>query len=223
MKPFPFHGCDEHFKPHIEKVLAGEYIIPWVPRYPPGAIVVDGGANVGAFTYWALTQLKASYVHAIEPCEAIREHLVANLTDAGLLDKVTVIPCAITTTDEHTVKLYNGSENSGMTSTNEALAGQSEKFTIAHTIRAANLPICHFLKMDIEGNEYEVIKEYKEYVCDPEFISFEYHNAADRLNLDYLLYQDYYLGDMNPVALDIASMNYVKRSTISVGDQNAMD
>jgi len=43
--------CPANMRRHVQKVLAGEYDIPYRHKAP---VILDIGANVGSFAAWAL-------------------------------------------------------------------------------------------------------------------------------------------------------------------------
>jgi hypothetical protein len=50
---------------HAADVLAGSYDIPFNPEKPP--VILDIGANIGAFTSWAAKRWPGCVIHAYEP------------------------------------------------------------------------------------------------------------------------------------------------------------
>jgi hypothetical protein len=49
---------------HVQKVLGGEYDIPYRANRP---VILDIGANVGSFAAWALKRWPGAHVHCYEP------------------------------------------------------------------------------------------------------------------------------------------------------------
>ena len=68
MKITELPHCPDALRPHLDKVLAGEYDLPptllW-SRAPE--TVLDIGANVGAFTAWARAMWPEARIDAYEP------------------------------------------------------------------------------------------------------------------------------------------------------------
>lgn len=64
------------------------------PAWVQGQVVVDIGANLGAFTVLA-AKLGATHVHAYEPVPRLAEMAAANAARNGCAEVVTVHPCAV--------------------------------------------------------------------------------------------------------------------------------
>lgn len=56
--------CPANMRRHVQKVLAGEYDIPYRHNAP---VILDIGANVGSFAAWALKRWPGAHVHCYEP------------------------------------------------------------------------------------------------------------------------------------------------------------
>ena len=124
-----------------------------------GDIVLDCGAHVGVFTDLALRR-GASRVVAIEPDPLNLECLRRNFSAEIAAGRVLLAPLGVWS-DERTITLYTGKENSGMNSMIwDQKAGQVEVrvTTIDQLLRELKLPRVDFIKMDIEGAEREALK-----------------------------------------------------------------
>jgi hypothetical protein len=49
---------------HVQKVLGGEYEVPYRATRP---VILDIGANVGSFAAWALGRWPGAHIHCYEP------------------------------------------------------------------------------------------------------------------------------------------------------------
>jgi FkbM family methyltransferase len=56
--------CPTTMLHHVQKVLAGEYEVPYRATRP---VILDIGANVGSFAAWALQRWPGCHVHCYEP------------------------------------------------------------------------------------------------------------------------------------------------------------
>ena len=56
--------CPATMRRHVQKVLGGEYDIPYRHSAP---VILDIGANVGSLAAWALKRWPGCYVHCYEP------------------------------------------------------------------------------------------------------------------------------------------------------------
>jgi FkbM family methyltransferase len=56
--------CPATMRRHVQKVLGGEYEVPYRATRP---VILDVGANVGSFAAWALKRWPGAHVHCYEP------------------------------------------------------------------------------------------------------------------------------------------------------------
>lgn len=126
---------------------------------PPGGDVIDIGANIGAFSMFALHRLKAGRVVAFEPDPVNFAHLSTNasLAPAGRL--VAVQEAIADAAGEMTFHRGNAG---GVSTSGSLLSTKGEKVTVRTTTLEAALDdhgieSCAFLKMDCEGAEYAIL------------------------------------------------------------------
>jgi hypothetical protein len=60
--------CPATMRRHVQKVLDGEYEVPYRATRP---VILDIGANVGSFAAWALKRWPGAHVHCYEPLPEI--------------------------------------------------------------------------------------------------------------------------------------------------------
>lgn len=211
MKPFAFHGADASMRPFMQAVLDGEYAVKWF-QLKGAPTILDVGANIGSYSYWAKSVWPAAKIHAYEANTANADHFRANMRDAGIKD-VTLQVAAVYPTEEEKLTFYVGRYNNGMHSIDPGLAGQQKKSFEASVIHPKDLPACHILKMDIEGCEPKVLEAYLASHAGPDFVSFEYHSNADRKALDDMLYNNkdgtYFLCSSHIEKPDIGTLTYM--------------
>lgn len=127
----------------------------------PGDIVIDAGANTGAYTVlfaqWVGT---AGRVYAFEPVPAIADVLRRQLRLNGVADRVTVVPAALAS-GTGTVSLvapglvglnrpaYPGESGHGSI---RVSATSLDEFCVVHRVRPS------VVKIDVEGAELDVLK-----------------------------------------------------------------
>lgn len=137
---------------------------------PPGAlrgkVVVDAGANIGAFATWAVAA-GAEHVFAVEPdpvnVERLRRHLLLNAID----HKVTVVQAAIVGPDGPDLVGFTLAGASGHIARPDEIsaaglaAWQTETIGLAELLERADqwgaqgFPLV--LKLDIEGGEFDAL------------------------------------------------------------------
>ena len=68
--------CPPSMAVHVQKVLQGEYDLPY---QHPRPVILDIGANIGSFAAWAIQRWPGCFVHRYEPLPANFELLRLNL------------------------------------------------------------------------------------------------------------------------------------------------
>lgn len=123
----------------------------------PGQVIVEAGANMGAHTVWFAKRVgPQGAVLAFEPQRVIFQLLNANVA-LNQLTNVHAIWAALGQRAGLTVvpHLDYGKENNfGGLSLGDFQNGQPVE---VRTIDRLNLPKCHFIKVDVEGMEQEVL------------------------------------------------------------------
>lgn len=127
-------------------------------------IVIDAGANVGFFAYWAARRLSPEgRVYAFEPVSEVFVCLRQLVAYFSLEAKVSCLPLALgSASGELQLELAHLGGASGAIKRN--IAGQAakaitvEQTTIDEFVAGYNLPYVSFIKMDIEGMEREALK-----------------------------------------------------------------
>lgn len=136
------------------------------PDATPGHIV-DGGANIGLFAVTAADRFPRAQIDCYEPCESNVEMLKRNLSRNGVAASVC---SAALWSRETTVTFVEAESYSGH------VAAQADA-TPGHEVRAVLPDIgkdC-WLKLDIEGAEYEVLPALFAAGRFPRWISAELH------------------------------------------------
>ncbi|MGH6826397.1 FkbM family methyltransferase [Methyloceanibacter sp.] len=168
---------------HVQKVLDGEYDIPY--RHP-APVILDIGANVGSFAAWALKRWPGAQVHCYEPLSdnfALLKRNLAQFPESS----VSLNNFAIG--DPSLTRLYLGRNNCGEGSfykSNEQSGATVEVETRAPDV----LPKADIVKIDTEGSEIDILSRMTSFDFDA--ILLEYHSEANRRKVDALL-QDFAL------------------------------
>jgi FkbM family methyltransferase len=165
-------------KPHIEKVLAGEYSVPWDKDKP--CLVLDIGANCGAFAIWAKLSWPMAEIDCYEPNPDMVKYLRENL--AGL-DRISIYESAVGDSDRD--KLYLGKHNPGECSQylgNEQLDDAIE----IDVVEPDNLLSYDIVKLDCEGAESYILARLD--LSQTKFVMFEYHSENDRRFCDEIMW-----------------------------------
>jgi FkbM family methyltransferase len=144
--------------------LRGGYSCPdFTPRH-----IVDGGANIGLFSVTAADRFPRAQIDCYEPSEHNVEILERNLSRNGV---AAVICRAALWSSETTVTFMEAESYSGFVSPRAGSAAGHEVPALLPNIRTD----C-WLKLDIEGAEYEVLPALFASGRFPRWISAELHN-----------------------------------------------
>lgn len=138
------------------------YRLAQLPR--PIGTVIDLGCNVGFFSA-RVAQQGAARVIALEPVARNRELAQRNLQGAGVADQVELLPYACAGTSGQTVRMHLSRDNTGAHSMDGAMAGiegeagaeEAETISLADLFERHQIDRCAFLKVDIEGAEFDVL------------------------------------------------------------------
>lgn len=123
----------------------------------PGMIVLDIGANIGAHTiFFARATTNQGFVFAFEPQRIVFQTLCANMA----LNNITNVQCLQQAVGSESGSIivphldYHQSFNYGGLALGEYQQG--EKVPVV-TLEQLELPQCHFIKIDVEGMEKQVL------------------------------------------------------------------
>jgi FkbM family methyltransferase len=163
---------------HVQKVLRGEYDLAYEN---PGPVVVDIGANIGAFALWALGRWPGCRLHCYEPLPSNFELLRQNLSRREGT-AVSLYPFAIG--DPARTRLFLGKNNCGEASFFD-LGEQSSESVEVVTRSPDVLPAAHIIKIDAEGSEVEILSGLGRLESD--VVLLEYHSERNRRQADALL------------------------------------
>jgi FkbM family methyltransferase len=204
MSPFMPIECPPAMRPHVQKVLNGEYDIPYQHAQP---VILDIGANVGSFAVWASRRWPGSFIHCYEPLPDNFTLLQKNL--APLNGRVALNNYAIGD-PAHTL-LYLGRNNCGEASFFD-IGEQRPEVVEVVTKPPAVLPHAQILKMDVEGAEIEILSRMPDIQFD--IVMLEYHSEANRRTADRLLPQHTLVGG-EIRCLDRGVLKYVHSRLLS--------
>ena len=164
-----FHAVEEIFLDEIYKI-----------KLPENAIIIDGGANVGMSVLYLKQQHPTATIIAFEPDETNYNLLNKNITSFNLT-KTTPVKKAIW--KENTTITFSNEGSMSSKIETEALEA-TENITKIEAVRLKDYltETIHFLKLDIEGAEYEVLKDCRNSLSNVENIFIEFHGHFDKTN-----------------------------------------
>ena len=155
---------------HIQKVLAGEYEVPYQATRPA---ILDIGANVGSFAAWALQHWPGCHVHCYEPLPDNFALLKKNLESVEV-KSVSLYNFAVG--NPELTRLHLGRNICGEASFYD-IGEQAAAFVEVETKPPSALPKAHILKIDTEGSEVDILERLGSF--DYDVILLEYHSDAE--------------------------------------------
>lgn len=167
--------------PHFYEVVAGRYDVPLEINAP---VILDIGANVGAFTVWASHRWLNSRIYAYEPIRSNYELLQKNIREKSVETLVTLINKAVGWSDSGTMRMRLGKNNCGEASFYD-LGEQLDVFEDVDSIQASELPKANIVKIDTEGCEVPILRELD--LSAAKAVMLEFHRVEDRKLIDDFL------------------------------------
>lgn len=150
------------------ELVMGGYTVKYDPSVPI-AEIHDGGANIGLFSLYAHAKYPDALLTCYEPDEEnviqLKLNLKANQIDAN------VVPKALWSKSAE-LFFHPGESYSGFVS--------EEKSPYPISCIYPSVPDTSWLKLDIEGSEYQVLPAILHAGCKPEIISIEIHDFRVR-------------------------------------------
>lgn len=152
-----------------------------LPAYKSKAVVIDIGANIGAFSIYAALSSPQVSVYCVEPSRSTFRTLSTNIKINHLDHRIVPINAAVW--GSHTkIKLFSAGPSgirSAFRSRGETRYESIDTVTLEDIFNRYKLKKCDFLKIDCEGAEYEILK-----TCQPKTfskikqISLEFHELT---------------------------------------------
>jgi FkbM family methyltransferase len=178
---FQFHDARSFHASYEEIIKDKIYQFDAHSKIP---VIIDCGANMGLSVYYFSKAYPAAKIIAFEPEEAIFKVLQNNVNTYGLKN-VTLHQKAVW--DERTTLNFFTDKGMGGSVTN--VYKKQEPAKVETVVMADYLQEkIDFLKMDIEGAEYRVLKSCESLLKNVENIFVEYHSYIDKeQQLDDLL------------------------------------
>lgn len=144
-------------------------------------VVIDIGANIGAFTVFATHMLKHPKIYAFEPETNNFNLLQANIEINGLIGNVIACKQAVYG-KEGKIFLSIAGESSGKNSIElDQCQGKGEEVecvTLDLIFKKNSIKTCDLLKIDCEGSEYELLLNAKmETLSKVRMMILEWHNV----------------------------------------------
>ncbi len=157
-----------------------EIFVEEVYRFPntsPSPFIIDCGSNIGVSVIWFKQNYPQAKVIAFEPDKEIFNALKQNVERFGFTD-IELNNKAIWISNDELSFVSEGGL-SGKISDTGSNASNIIRVRAQRLKDYLNRPV-DFLKIDIEGAEYEVLKDCKEELKNVKYLFVEYHSAENQ-------------------------------------------
>ena len=171
--------CPKEMLPHLEDIFSGCYDIP----LEKAKVIIDVGANVGAFAVWANQRWPQSKIICFEPISTNFDYLIENTKN---IKDIVLHKKAVTGFYENSAKMFLGKNNPGEASffnLGQQNVDLVEEVQVEHP---KDLPLGDVLKIDTEGSEMDILVDAKD--LGYKAIVIEYHRRNDRRYIDQILH-----------------------------------
>lgn len=196
---------------HCQDVLSGIYDLPIeFDTRPP--IILDIGANVGAFAVWASQRWPGCCLFCFEPVQANYDLLMDNTAHIQhcLRRNVGVRLC------KGQMQIAEGTHNCGEWTTKTGVNDLTGNVLLVPCIAANELPKADLLKIDTEGCEVEILQGLKDAgrLGESYAVMLEWHSESDRLAIDALLSDQYQLCGAHCTGPERGTAKYVLKRLV---------
>jgi FkbM family methyltransferase len=205
--------CPPTMVAHAQKVLKGEYEIPY---QHPRPVILDIGANIGSFAVWAIGRWPGCLIQCYEPLPANFELLEQNLAN---VEGATVTLHNFAIGNPARTRLFLGKNNCGEASFFDL--GEQTAESVEVVAKSPDvLPRANILKVDAEGSEIEILGGIE--TIDFDAVLLEYHSDQNRREADALL-RDYLLVGGEIRGLHRGVLKYLHRRLMRPEGRGACD
>jgi FkbM family methyltransferase len=173
-----------------------DLVVVWVIYYrddhpvdPSWKVIVDAGANIGAFSLYAARRAPVARIVALEPFPTTHARLRAHIERNGLTERVACRPWALAGRRGRRFMIVDASLPSqwrNLTAPEDpnGEAMPVEAVTLSDVWQREGLDQVDLLKIDIEGSEHEVFLNTPDEVLKTiRNIGMEYHDNAPKSRL----------------------------------------
>ena len=137
-------------------------------------IVIDIGAHIGLFALFASQFCKNGKIYCFEPVKENFRLLEANLI-LNNIKNIIAVNAAISTNNENVIIYLNEDESGHSMYVTGSKKIQVKSFTLQDVFDSNKLQKCDFIKIDCEGEEYEIIDS----------LSIPYFDKINKMCIEY--------------------------------------
>lgn len=176
-----------------EVVERGQYFNKEGMEIKKDNIVIDIGAHIGAFS--VLAAGLGANVFSYEPAQDSFDLLVKNIEYNGFSEQIKVYKNGVMgSSGKRTLGIRMGNFGGSNLYNKSPVSEKVDCITLDQVFKDNNITHCDFLKLDCEGAEYEIIKDFPLDKIDR--IAVEYVGKKRRKELIRLLSKYYFLSEV---------------------------
>jgi FkbM family methyltransferase len=171
----------------LELAEPGDLVTAWVILFreeyrvdPECSLILDVGANIGAFTLFAAERAPQATIHALEPFPTTFRQLELSVARNSLVQRVTCHPLALAA-EAGQRAMVEGDLPSHKRAIVEGVGVPVEATTLGAFLEREGIESVDLLKMDIEGEEHALILATPNEVLERvRAVAMEYHPCAPK-------------------------------------------
>ncbi len=184
-------------------------------------IIFDGGANQGTYSKLAAELNPEALIYAFEPVETTFQKLESNIHNWGLKNIQVTNLGLYSSNQKKEIHLFSSSTHSSLFELKGVPYDSKSKIEITlvsgdHFMQTENIASIDFLKLDLEGAEYEALLGFEKALASGKIkcIQFEYgyiNISAKKLLIDFyelLEKYNYLLGKIYPKYVDFRKYEF---------------
>jgi len=158
---------------YLQKIYTKNY----KPRERNGGVVLDLGANIGVFSIFIASLDPRFKVYSYEPAPRVFRRLVKNISANNLSERIHHFRYAVASKNAHEISLTEGGNDML-----DDIEFKAPAITIEKIFEDNHINRCAFLKMDIEGMEFEVLPATPQEIWKRiDYVAMEYHDDPSSL------------------------------------------
>jgi FkbM family methyltransferase len=182
---------------------------------PNARVIVDAGANIGAFSLYAARRAPRARIIALEPFPRTAARLSATVESNDLGSRVVQRQLALSASDGHRRMPNNEAPSQSRNVLSEDVVDgfTVESLTLATFLDRESLDRVDLMKMDIEGAEHQVLRNAsKDVLRRIGTLALEYHPNESKEELFTALHDaGFALADDRPIGLNCGVAEFRQR------------
>lgn len=159
---------------YLQKIYTKNYP---VEKLKNGGVVIDLGSNIGVFSLFIASFNPKVKVYSYEPMPRVYKRLIRNIKENKFEKQIFPFRCAVDSKDAQEISLIESGNDLV-----DDIEFKTPAVTIESIFKENQIERCDFLKMDIEGKEFDVLPTIPQEIWDKiDYVAMEYHGNPEPL------------------------------------------